>query len=108
MTAAIGPRLSALLMDLGVAHAEIPDPERAESRAVPAVQPSAPLPVVLRVGAVDVNRLTAAGLHLPWVSPPIVTGQVVATQVPGPSWRRPRSRRLRAPAPPPGAAPAPC
>ncbi|WP_405535215.1 S8 family serine peptidase [Streptomyces sp. NBC_00075] len=85
MTGRIGPRLSALLSDLGVAHPDDPDPRPRSfapegEGAVPG--PGAPVAVVLSVGPVDIGELSAAGLHLPRGGAPLVTGMALPPSVP--------------------------
>ncbi|MDX2546907.1 hypothetical protein ACOT81_05260 [Streptomyces sp. WI04-05B] len=85
MTGRIGPRLSALLSDLGVAHPRAPDPRPRSfapegEGAVPG--PGAPVAVVLSVGPVDIGELSAAGLHLPRGGAPLVTGMALPPSVP--------------------------
>lgn len=66
MTARIAPRLSALLSDLGIGHAEEaePAPRHLPSDDPNAIGPTAPVNLVLRVDSVDDAALAAAGLHL--------------------------------------------
>jgi len=84
MTAWLGPRLAALLSDLGMAHPADPAPVPREIAAggswdVP--RDTKPFTVVLVVEGADVDALAAAGLHLIRGTEPVLSGTILPASV---------------------------
>ena len=84
MTARIGPRLGALLSDLGIPHTANPEPARREHwpAGVAIPTPRTSVEVTLRVDDVDVEALERAGLMDPVVFHTSLGGAIEVRDVP--------------------------